>query len=91
MERLKVVTDIDDCVKSSGGVRLCGIPLGGVDKQYDRGQFYPGQFMRDAVRQSCKLKQEPSNSPLSCLAAIFSQKTLSPRAIQIFQSKLWLS
>ena len=27
----KVVTDIDDTVKSSGGVKLFGIPLGGVD------------------------------------------------------------
>ena len=27
----KVVTDIDDTVKSSGGVRLFGIPLGGID------------------------------------------------------------
>lgn len=27
----KVVTDIDDTVKSSGGVKLFGIPLGGID------------------------------------------------------------
>lgn len=40
--RVKVITDIDDCVKSSGGVKLFGIALGGIDKQYDRGQFYPG-------------------------------------------------
>jgi hypothetical protein len=40
--RIKVITDIDDCVKSSGGVKLFGIALGGIDRQYDRGQFYPG-------------------------------------------------
>ncbi len=27
----RVVTDIDDTVKSSGGVKLLGIPLGGID------------------------------------------------------------
>ena len=28
---IKVITDIDDTVKSSGGVKLFGISLGGVD------------------------------------------------------------
>ncbi|KAG5178171.1 hypothetical protein JKP88DRAFT_330462, partial [Tribonema minus] len=42
---LRVVTDIDDTVKSSGNLRLAGvIPLGGIDAQYERGQFYPGVF-----------------------------------------------
>jgi len=27
----RVVTDIDDTVKSSGGIKLFGIPLGGID------------------------------------------------------------
>lgn len=40
----RVVTDIDDTVKSSGNIRLAGIPLGGIDGQYERGQFYPGVF-----------------------------------------------
>ncbi|KAG5179085.1 hypothetical protein JKP88DRAFT_270434 [Tribonema minus] len=41
----EVVTDIDDTVKSSGNLRLAGlIPLGGIDAQYERGQFYPGVF-----------------------------------------------
>jgi hypothetical protein len=30
----KVVTDIDDTVKSSGGVKLFGIPLGGIDVRH---------------------------------------------------------
>ena len=42
--RLQVIVDIDDTVKSSGGVTLAGIPLGGVDTQYQRGVFYPGVF-----------------------------------------------
>lgn len=41
---LRVVTDIDDTVKSSGNKRLVGIPLGGIDAQYARGEFYPGVF-----------------------------------------------
>lgn len=39
---LKVVTDIDDTVVSSGGLNIFGIALGGIDKQYKRKQFYPG-------------------------------------------------
>jgi hypothetical protein len=39
---IKVVTDIDDTVVSSGGLNIFGITLGGVDKQYKRGSFYPG-------------------------------------------------
>lgn len=35
-KRVRVVTDIDDTVKSSGNKRLLGIPLGGVDAQCER-------------------------------------------------------
>mmetsp|Transcript_13070 Transcript_13070/g.20803 ORF Transcript_13070/g.20803 Transcript_13070/m.20803 type:complete len:439 (-) Transcript_13070:326-1642(-) len=42
--RIQVITDIDDTIKSSGGKRLAGVPLGGIDVQYQRGQFYPGVF-----------------------------------------------
>lgn len=41
---LQVITDIDDTVKSSGGLRLLGVALGGIDTQYKRGQYYPGAF-----------------------------------------------
>lgn len=40
----QVVSDIDDTLKSSGGVTLAGVSLGGIDVQYDRGDFYPGVF-----------------------------------------------
>lgn len=40
----QVIIDIDDTVKSSGGVKLAGIALGGIDTQYRRGTFYPGMF-----------------------------------------------
>ena len=39
---IQVVVDVDDTVKSSGNVRILDIPLGGIDAQYDRGEFYPG-------------------------------------------------
>lgn len=32
-KRVRVMTDIDDTVKSSGNKRLMGIPLGGIDAQ----------------------------------------------------------
>ncbi len=41
---LQVVTDIDDTVKSSGGLAIGDIPLGGVDTSYTRDTFYPGVF-----------------------------------------------
>lgn len=30
----RIVTDIDDTVKSSGGIKLFGIPLGGIDVSF---------------------------------------------------------
>lgn len=35
-KRVRVVTDIDDTVKSSGNKRLFGIPLGGIDAQCEK-------------------------------------------------------
>ena len=57
LRNIKVVTDIDDTVKSSGGVKLLGIPLGGIDTQYKRGDFYPGvsQFMLELSKPKSKL------------------------------------
>jgi len=42
--KTQVMTDIDDTVKSSGGLKVGGVYLGGVDTQYRRGDFYPGVF-----------------------------------------------
>lgn len=42
--QLQIVTDIDDTIKSSGGVTLAGIPLGGVDTSFQRNAVYPGVF-----------------------------------------------
>lgn len=37
----QVVSDIDDTLKSSGGLEIGGVSLGGIDVQYNRGDFYP--------------------------------------------------
>lgn len=43
----QVISDVDDTLKSSGGVNVAGVALGGIDTQYARGEYYPGvaQFM----------------------------------------------
>ncbi|KAL7519358.1 hypothetical protein ACHAWX_004124 [Stephanocyclus meneghinianus] len=53
----QVVSDIDDTLKSSGGVTIAGVALGGIDVQYARGEFYPGafQFMWELSLYSVKL------------------------------------
>lgn len=44
---IQVISDVDDTLKSSGGVNIAGVALGGIDVQYERGCYYPGvaEFM----------------------------------------------
>lgn len=60
----QVVSDIDDTLKSSGGVQIGGVALGGIDVQYARGEFYPGvfQFMWELSLFSVKLNQRYSGN-----------------------------
>jgi hypothetical protein len=48
----QVISDVDDTLKSSGGVNVAGVALGGIDVQYERGDFYPGvaEFMLEISR-----------------------------------------
>ena len=48
----QVISDVDDTLKSSGGVNVAGVALGGIDVQYTRGDFYPGvaEFMLEISR-----------------------------------------
>ena len=63
----QVVSDVDDTLKSSGGVNVGGIALGGIDVQYERGDIYPGvaQFMlevslnTDTVRVNGNIQKCP--------------------------------
>jgi hypothetical protein len=43
----QVISDVDDTLKSSGGIQVAGVALGGIDVQYERGELYPGvaEFM----------------------------------------------
>ena len=38
----QVISDVDDTLKSSGGIHLGNIALGGIDTQYKRNTIYPG-------------------------------------------------
>lgn len=59
----QVVSDVDDTLKSSGGVNVAGVTLGGIDVQYERGDFYPGvaEFMLEISRYG--LSEEDQFSP----------------------------
>ena len=48
----QVISDVDDTLKSSGGVNVAGVALGGIDTQYARNEYYPGvaQFMLELSR-----------------------------------------
>ena len=65
--RLQVVTDIDDTIKSSGGVALAGIPLGGVDTSYQRNSVYPGVFHFAAALAAQSIMGPPA--PVAVLTA----------------------
>lgn len=92
---IKVVTDIDDTVKSSGGVCLfgktdtyctiavlrvlfnnsthVGIPLGGIDTHFKRGEFYPGvfQFLLELSAQNSLSDSPPKVAVLTARAREF--------------------
>ncbi|PHJ23820.1 hypothetical protein CSUI_002328 [Cystoisospora suis] len=58
---LQVLVDIDDTIRSSGGVTFLSVSLGGIDTQYERGSFYPGcfQFLLDLSTHGLRKDQKP--------------------------------
>jgi hypothetical protein len=72
---IKVVSDVDDTIKSSGGVKLFGIPLGGIDTHFKRGEIYPGvlQFYLELSKglTSYKNKSPPKVAILTARAREF--------------------
>lgn len=75
-KRVQVITDIDDTVKSSGGLRLLGKlgvnigpALGGLDTQYKRNDFYPGVFQFGAELASYGLPPNMQPAPMAVLTA----------------------
>ena len=62
---IQVISDVDDTLKSSGGVNVGGIALGGIDVQYARGESYPGvqEFMLQVSLGPTFTKQPTSKTP----------------------------
>jgi hypothetical protein len=80
----QVISDVDDTLKSSGGVQLAGVALGGIDVQYDRGELYPGvaEFM-------LALSSHPAGSVPAKIAILTARAEEFKGALEIKeQSKL---
>lgn len=58
----QVISDVDDTLKSSGGVNVAGVALGGIDVQYARGDLYPGVFQFMLEMSAYKLPSKPKTS-----------------------------
>mmetsp|Transcript_1977 Transcript_1977/g.2681 ORF Transcript_1977/g.2681 Transcript_1977/m.2681 type:complete len:310 (-) Transcript_1977:245-1174(-) len=69
----QVLSDVDDTLKSSGGVKVGEIALGGIDVQYTRGDFYPGvfQFMLELSTSSGNISNPPKVAILTARAEEF--------------------
>ena len=69
----QVISDVDDTLKSSGGVKIADIALGGIDVQYARGDFYPGvfQFMLELSRSTGDRLNPPKVAILTARAEEF--------------------
>jgi hypothetical protein len=67
----QVVSDVDDTLKSSGGVNVAGVALGGIDVQYERGDFYPGvaEFMLEISRYGIDQKLSVAPPKIAILTA----------------------
>lgn len=80
---IKVVTDIDDTIVSSGGVKLFGFALGGIDNLYRRGQFYPG-----AVQFLFELSCPPGSTSYSKLSYSNANGTIGSSLLSPFHLRL---
>lgn len=69
----QVISDVDDTLKSSGGVKIGDIALGGIDVQYARGDFYPGvfQFMLELSKSTGDKSNPPKVAILTARAEEF--------------------
>jgi hypothetical protein len=67
----QVISDVDDTLKSSGGIQVAGVPLGGIDVQYERGEFYPGvaEFMLELSRHGLTGEDAMSPAKIAILTA----------------------
>lgn len=67
-----VVTDVDDTLKSSGGLMLGPIALGGVDTSFARGSYYPGavQFQLELALHDLGPSQAPHDVAILTARAV---------------------
>ncbi len=63
----QVISDVDDTLKSSGGVKIGDIALGGIDVQYERGDLYPGvfQFMLELSSHNLSVPNQNDDGKLN--------------------------
>ena len=87
----QVVSDIDDTLKSSGGVAVAGVYLGGIDVQYSRGDFYPGvfQFMFELSLHSVTINQQYHDEHLMGRGGDNDRKSLqlSPPKVSVLTAR----
>eukprot|EP00555_Chaetoceros_dichaeta_P011735 CAMPEP_0198268436 /NCGR_PEP_ID=MMETSP1447-20131203/37240_1 /TAXON_ID=420782 /ORGANISM="Chaetoceros dichaeta, Strain CCMP1751" /LENGTH=271 /DNA_ID=CAMNT_0043959483 /DNA_START=146 /DNA_END=961 /DNA_ORIENTATION=+ len=79
----QVISDVDDTLKSSGGVKIGDIALGGIDVQYNRGEFYPGVFQFMLELSLSSIIQQPSTTTID--EKLFPPKVavLTARAVEL--------
>ena len=84
----QVVSDIDDTLKSSGGVQVAGVTLGGIDTQYERGDFYPGvfQFMWELSLYSVTINQRYYDDNFYDKSSAYSLQ-LSPPKVAVLTAR----
>jgi hypothetical protein len=67
----QVISDVDDTIKSSGGVNVGGVTLGGIDVQYERGDVYPAvaEFMLEICSHGLPLADKTCPPKIAVLTA----------------------
>jgi protein-S-isoprenylcysteine O-methyltransferase Ste14 len=81
----QVVSDVDDTLKSSGGVNIGGVALGGIDVQYTRGTMYPGVEMFMLQLSLCN-RQDPINTPPPLIAILTARAEEFKAALELKES-----
>ena len=90
---MQVISDVDDTLKSSGGVKAAGVALGGIDTQYVRGDFYPGVFefmfqisMHPVLQNSVDVDVEAFQQPPAKVAVLTARAEEFKAALELKDS-----
>jgi len=79
----QVISDVDDTLKSSGGVKIGDIALGGIDVQYSRGEFYPGVFQFMLELSLSSIMQQPPTTANDEICYPPKVAVLTARAVEL--------